>query len=96
MKKLIDRLALFEPCKRTVLPEYGGCVGECALKSFMAALKSSVAKLKSFIENLPEFFFALVAVTCGCAGDVYEIYGYNTLIESAVIFRLTVFIDVRS
>ena len=92
VKQFIDRFALFQPCERAVLPQNGRGVRKSAFKSVVSAHQRSVTKFESLVENLPEFLF----VAAGRQRHVHEVYRDDALIESAVIFRFSVFVDVRS
>ena len=92
MEKLVNLLTLFKSCQSTVLPQNRSGIRKSACKTLVTALQCSVAKFHSLVKNLPEFIKVLA-----CAeSDINKIYSHNTLIESAVIFRLAVFVNIRS
>ena len=84
VEELVDRLALFEPCARAVLPEDGSRVGERALQAVVAAAQRAVAELKALFKNRPELF----DVAAGGERHIGQVDGHNALIEAAVILVL--------
>ena len=58
----------------------------------MAAHQCLFAECHSLIKDLPE----LVHISAGRAGDIHKIHGNDTLIKTAVIFWLVIFIHIRS
>ena len=56
----------------------------------MTIHKRAVTKFQTLVEDLPELRF----VSTRRERNVYKVNGYDALIESAVIFRLSVFIHV--
>ena len=91
MEKFVNLLTLFKSCQSTVLPQNRSGITDCALKSVVTAHQSAVTQFESAVENLPE----LSLVPARTQSDVYEVNRNNALIESAVILRLSVFVDVR-
>ena len=89
-QELVDSFALFKPCQCTVLPKNRRNVWRSAFKSFVTEHQRTSAKLKSFIKYLPE----LIHILIWRAGNVHKVYCNNALIESAVIFRLAVFVKI--
>ena len=90
VKVLVNDLALVKSRKCAILPENRRGIRRSAEKSVMTGTERSVAELHSLIENLTEF----IHVTACREADVNEIYGYNTLVESAVILGLAIFVNV--
>ena len=90
-EKLVDGLALLQSCQCTVLPENGSGIGQGALKTLVTAKERAVAKLQSFVKDLPELF----NVTAGGKCYVGQVDGNNALVESAVVLRLALCINVR-
>ena len=58
----------------------------------MAAHKSAIAKVKTFIKYLPEF----IHILSGGKSNINKVKSYNALIETTIVFRLAVFINIRS
>ena len=85
VQELIDRLALFEPRQRAVLPENRRRVRERALEAVVAAHEGLVAELEPFVENLPE----LIKRAAGRERHIHQVDRHDALIESAVILGLT-------
>ena len=56
----------------------------------MTGTERSVTKLHSLVKNLTEF----IHITAGRETDVNKVYGYNALIESAVVLRLSVLVNI--
>ena len=54
IKKLINLLSLFKPCKSTVLPKNRSSVAQSTLKPIVAAHKRTIAKVKPFIKDFPK------------------------------------------
>ena len=55
----------------------------------MSAHKGTLTELGAAFHKLPEFVF----IFAGAAGYIHEIEGYNTLIESAIVFVCTIFTE---
>ena len=84
IQELVDRLALFEPRERAILPEDRRGVRERALEAVVAAHEGLVAELEPFVENLPE----LIKRAAGRECHIHEVDGHHALIEPAVVFGL--------
>ena len=84
VEELVDRLALFEPRERAILPEDRRGVRERALETVVAAHEGLVAELEPFVENLPE----LIKRAAGRERHVHKVDGHHALIEPAVILGL--------
>ena len=85
VKELVDRLALFKTGERAVLPEDGSGVGQSALQPFVTRAEGAVTELHALVKDAPELCHVAVCRET----DIYEVYGDNALIESAVVFVLT-------
>ena len=86
-EQAVDLLALFEAGDGAVLPQDGSDVGDSPQQSLVAAAQGAVAELQAFLQNLPE----LVHIPVGGAGDVDQVDGDNTLVETSVILVGAVF-----
>ena len=84
VEELVDRLALFEPRERAILPEDRRGVRERALETVVAAHEGLVAELEPFVENLPE----LIERAAGRERHVHKVDGHHALIEPAIVFGL--------
>ena len=57
----------------------------------MTLHKRTVAKVKAFVKDLPE----LAHILAGGEGNIHQIKGNDTLVESAVILRFAILINIR-
>ena len=71
----------------------GTHIRQSTLQTFMSQTKSAMAQFQSSLENIPE----LIKVMISRQTNVRKVDCYNSLVETAIIFRFVCFrIDVRS
>ena len=91
VEQLVDRLALLEASKRTVLPQNRRGVGKRALQAIMTAHESLTAQLETLVENLPE----LRLVAMRRKRHIRQADGHNALVEAPIVLRLARFVVAR-
>ncbi len=89
----IDGLSLSQSRQCTMLPMDRTCIRQSTLQTLVSQTKSTMAQFQSSLENIPE----LIEVVISRQTNVRKVDRYDTLIETAIIFRLICLrIDVRS
>ena len=79
-QQFIDRLAFFQSCKCTILPQDRCDIGNRSEKTLMSASQCFVAQFQSVFQDSPEFIHISLWRTC----HIYQIDRYNPLIETSV------------
>ena len=88
VEQLIDGLPLLESGQRSVLPQDGRGIGQCALQPVVTAHQRPVAEVQPLIEYLPE----LVHILSGGQGYIHQIHGDHALVEAAIVLGLSRFV----
>ena len=83
-QQLVDLFTLLQAGQCAVLPQDGRGVAQGAQQTLVACLQGAVAQRQTLVKDLPELF----KVAAGAQGNVHQIDGDHTLIETAVVFGL--------
>jgi len=83
-QQLVDLFTLLQAGQCAVLPQDGCGITRGAQQPLVTGLQGAMAQVQTLIKDLPELF----KVALRTQGNVHQIDGDHTLIETAVVFRL--------